>query len=192
VAQGSIKFIYAPAIATVSIDGVAVKPATNVGGVLKVDSGPHDVTVSMAGFTTYSTSLVVEPGKTSRVMNSLEPNTAATANWYTTHPADQQARELMGGIWADEEQDNLDKRFPVWKALPIGAPGMRADYGEMAGAKGGSGYGIYATRDPTLISLERCKSLVTYDISVAGYSPDDYTIKFQLGTVPEPTYGTAK
>lgn len=186
--RGQISFVYAPSAAVVRIDGRAVVPPTNRNGTVAVDAGQHQVEISMGGFATYATSVTVKAGTSATVMAGLEPNSAVTTDWYLSHFDDQQTREYIGGLYADEEQDKIDKYLPVWKVLPIGAPGILADYEPMSNAKGGSGYGIAVTCDLTIRSMADCRSIVEYDIRDAGYNPSEYTIQYRSGSVPEPTW----
>ena len=57
-------------------------------GVNQVAPGTYNVVISHSGFASVTKTVVVAKGQDVPVAFALAPNSAATANWYTTHPQD--------------------------------------------------------------------------------------------------------
>lgn len=76
----------------------------------------------------------------------------------------------------------------VANILPFGGPGYVAGKEAKPDAKGGLGYGIDVTCDPTILSISKCQMLVRSWINESGFGPDDYSINYRSGSLPMPTY----
>lgn len=155
-------------------------------GRVQASVGMHRVEISMPGFTTYATTVDVKAGAVSQVLIDLSPSSSNTADYWLSHPADEAVREYLGDLQASVRDERMYKYFPIYKLLPYDGAGYRINFGEMANAKGGSGFAVMVTCDPSLISMSQCRMVTESVIRDGGYNPADYTIEYQSGSVPEP------
>jgi hypothetical protein len=114
----------APTGSHININGNAVR-----GGQLKVKPGSYHLTFSQNGFSDYSKDVQLTKGESSFVGVSLSPNSAATADWYKSHPEDAKKAEGISSKNFDQISLDQQRRLPLIKELPFIDLLWRVDYG---------------------------------------------------------------
>ncbi|HZJ34712.1 MAG TPA: PEGA domain-containing protein [Candidatus Angelobacter sp.] len=165
-----IKFVTAPQIISVSIDGGNAQSITN-GANIGVSSGKHLISISQNDFNPYVKEIDLKGGQTTEFIVALTPLTDAASELLKDDKSQVVLKSFYGKIYT-QPTDSLIKNYPILSILPI-----RARL-----------YTIYAceskkySNDPTKIALcvDKVQSdlnpYVLKDIQSRGYEPTDYEI----------------
>lgn len=172
--SAKITVVAVPSKSTVTINGNHGRNGLN-----RVKPGQYTVFVSMEGFTSVTQKVSVKKGDNKTLDFVLTPNSAATANWYTTHKEDEQKAEGISSRNNDKITKESVKNAPLIQLLPFVGGGLefRVDYGNPPGSQASQPV-IYITA-PT----EQGQQDGVAWIRSIGYDPSDYNIKFVTGTV---------
>ena len=147
---------YAPAAATVKLDGVVIEPDDNISCGINVTPGTHTVAIAMAGFDDFSRTVTLEAGDYEAVFTALESNSPTTADYYDTH--------YDGGVieWITDRWVDLDDAVADGD-LPYQGDGFRIDLGTGSDA---SDYNyLQVTCDLQVLTRLECKAAATDAVS---------------------------
>ncbi len=138
--SATITVAIAPQSATITINGKKGHSGMN-----NVSPGPVTVTAVHPGFATLSRTVIVQKGTDGYVGLVLTSNSAATNNWYETHPADLQASSVISSKQSDINASQSVKNTPIIQILPYIGPGFewRVDYGVNPSEKAAQTPAIY-------------------------------------------------
>jgi len=135
---GYLEIEVAPASSKILLDGHVVKA-----GRLTVSTGKHSLVVSKKGFSTQSQGVVSETGQTVYAGIVLQPSSTQTADWYSSHPADQKIVEGIGSHQSDYQSGVALRMIPFLKLLPT-------EYGDGHGGLISISQGVPASKLSTL------------------------------------------
>lgn len=124
----------APSDAKIKINGQAARS-----GKVRVKPGSYTVAASRAGFADYSVRATAAKNKPGYAGLILYSNSAATADWYQTHPKDRKLVEAISSKNFDAASSAQVKSEPFILKLPFIAPGdeFKIDYGPPNSQSGG-------------------------------------------------------
>jgi len=131
--------LVAPSGAALKLDGKGIKSGT-----LKVKPGKHQLSATKAGFAAQNKTINVGT-QTQFVGIVLQPNTAATTNWYVDHPEEFSVVQTINNRNFDQTGAQLTSDNPILKKLPHIGPALsyRIDYGLPSEASKTGQPGIY-------------------------------------------------
>jgi hypothetical protein len=121
------------------------------GRVVKLKPGKYTLTVSHTGFADGKSVVTINKGDKRFTGFVLEPNTAASSDWYQTHPDDQKLAEKISSQTFDQIGAQQLEKLPILKSLPFIDQLFRVDYGQS----------VARANDPTAVAI-----YITY------YSPE--------------------
>jgi len=115
-----------PLSSSVTIDGHHANQ-----GITKISPGTIVVTVSLPGFSNFTTKVKIAAGETKYIGVVLQSNTSDTSNWFEQHPEDQAIAEKIASKQFDATSQKQIKAEPFLKELPFTAAGFefKIDYG---------------------------------------------------------------
>lgn len=159
----------APSIAKLTANGHGIGAGTN-----QVKPGIYSISATMNGFSNNLQTVTVKKGEVKTIGIVLTSNSPSTANWYATHPADQQVLEKISGKNFDSLSQGLTQNTSLIKLLPFIGPGFefRIDYGNTS-----SGQVIIYITAPNSGAQQ---DAVTW-IKNQGYDPTKLDIQYVTG-----------
>jgi len=111
--QGTVELMVAPEKSRITLNGEEVKT-----GIKKVDIGPHVVSVSREGFSTYQKRIDVTQANNSFVGVVLSPSTKETKDWYKNNEVDAKISEGIASLSNDSSAGEIAQKYPVFSILP--------------------------------------------------------------------------
>lgn len=144
-------------------------------GQLKVKPGSYHLTFSQSGFSDYSKDIQLSKGGSAYVGVSLFPSSAATQDWYKSHPTDAKKAEGISSKNFDQISSEQQRRLPLIKDLPFTDQLYWVDYGRS----------IKSPNDPNAIAIyikyysEPGKQQALDWIKFKGYDPAKLEIIYQ-------------
>ena len=172
--SATINITAVPGSSEITINGNAAKQGIN-----KVQPGAKKVIVSFNGFAAQTQSFSIGAGGSKTINVVLSSNSPATANWYLTHPKDEQTAEGISSRSNDALAQQSLKNAPLIKLLPFVSGGLefRVDYGSQPGASANKPtiYITAPTPEGQQAGLAWIKSI--------GYDPSNYDIQYVTAAV---------
>lgn len=110
----TIEVKFAPSSAKVTIGGRGASA-----GKTQVIPGKYEIKITREGFAEYKTEVEAKKGETTLVEAVLQSNDSSTANWYQENLEDYGIAQSIGDGQADRAYDELIKKFPIAKDLPL-------------------------------------------------------------------------
>ncbi|MDR1432412.1 MAG: hypothetical protein LBI99_09880 [Propionibacteriaceae bacterium] len=166
---------YAPAKATVTLDGQVIEPRITEGLLrnVKVTPGEHTFTFSMPGFASYTKTVFVEDGDSNPVYAVLYSNSPDTAHYY-----DKQSEDSNTSDWIGVQYMNLDASQ---KYLPINVNGYKIEVKDFHDL---DNYYLLVTCDLSATTHDTCKKNAKKTIQDTsdpglGLRPALYTIIYK-------------
>jgi hypothetical protein len=140
----SITLQVSPTEAAVTLNGKKV--TANTKDPIKVVPGKYTATASLKGFATETQTVTVKKGGNQYIGIALSSNTDSTANWYASHPNDENISEQVGGQQYNAGAELELKNNPIIADLPHIDNEYRIDYGvSVAHPSTPGAVGIYIT-----------------------------------------------
>jgi len=171
--SAKISLTVSPTESHITINGKGVKAGDS-----RVQPGTYKVVVALSGFSTANQTVTVKKNQTATVELTLTSDSAKTANWYNTHPKDEQVAESISGYNTSVLAHQAVKNVPLIKELPFIGAGFefRIDYGSQPGASA-SNPTIYITAETTQAQQD-----AVLWIKSQGYNPAKLNIVYQIGS----------
>ncbi|HEY8999538.1 MAG TPA: PEGA domain-containing protein [Candidatus Saccharimonadales bacterium] len=171
-----------PKSATVKLNGKTVAN-NSTANAIKVKPGTYTISASLKGFATQSQKITVTKNQSKYVGFILQSNSKDTANWYTTHSADETLLENITGQLFTQAQNVQAQQNPILQILPHVDNQYRIDYGvSVAHPNTAGAIGIYITYYSPA-GLQQALQWLKFE----GYDPSKLEL---IETAAPPTFAT--
>ena len=174
-----INIVVLPEDSKLTVDGNASKA-----GNVYVAPGSHKLKATREDFEDVTQTVNTSEVKPGTIIYLLpKPNSEAAKNWLLQHPDVQRKREAVGGLEAQQQQQELNQKFPIITKLPHENLHYKIDYSISSGRLEFT-ITLYAIinrpsqHDQYVQQLHQYKSEALDYLTSNGINPQNYKISY--------------